>query len=95
MSDELGLHKIGNPMKDSGSITLHLYTPPFSSCKVWAKEGAGQLGASEVGVCGYFSVYGHRSPHLEGRPGKHSRVMAEIRALKTNVNAEVVQISSE
>lgn len=27
---------------------------------------------------GYFSVQGHRSPHLEGRPGTHSKVMAEI-----------------
>ena len=27
---------------------------------------------------GYFSVYGHRSPNLEGRPGKHARVMIDI-----------------
>ncbi len=34
MNDDLGLHKIGNPNKDLGSVTLHLYTPPFGSCKV-------------------------------------------------------------
>ena len=32
----------------------------------------------EEGKMGFFSVQGHRSPHLEGRPGTHSRVMAEI-----------------
>jgi cysteine dioxygenase len=34
MSDDIGLHKIGNPNKDIGAVTLHLYTPPFSVCKV-------------------------------------------------------------
>jgi cysteine dioxygenase len=34
MNDDIGLHKIGNPNKDLGSVTLHLYTPPFGSCKV-------------------------------------------------------------
>ena len=34
MNDSIGLHKIGNPNKDTGSVSLHLYTPPFSSCKV-------------------------------------------------------------
>lgn len=34
MSDDLGLHKIGNPNKDLAAVTLHLYTPPFGSCKV-------------------------------------------------------------
>jgi predicted metal-dependent enzyme (double-stranded beta helix superfamily) len=34
IDDSMGLHKIGNPFRDSGSVSLHLYTPPFSSCKV-------------------------------------------------------------
>ncbi len=34
MSDDLGLHKIANPNKDMPAVTLHLYTPPFGSCKV-------------------------------------------------------------
>ncbi len=34
MSDHIGLHKIGNPNRDIPAVTLHLYTPPFQSCKV-------------------------------------------------------------
>jgi cysteine dioxygenase len=30
----MGLHKVGNPT-DSVSVTLHLYSPPFQSCRVW------------------------------------------------------------
>jgi len=28
------LHSISNPSRDVGSVTLHVYTPPFSSCKI-------------------------------------------------------------
>lgn len=34
MHDSIGLHKIGNPNADEGAITLHLYTPPYKTCKV-------------------------------------------------------------
>lgn len=37
MSDDIGLHKIGNPQSDKGSISLHLYIPPFQTCKVTLK----------------------------------------------------------
>jgi len=78
MTDDIGLHKIGNPNHDMGSVSMHLYTPPFSSCKVWATDGVGSLNKFEIGAMGFFSVMGHRSPFLEGRPGVHSRLMLEI-----------------
>ena len=34
MNDEMGLHKIGNASPITGAVSMHLYTPPFSSCKV-------------------------------------------------------------
>lgn len=34
MNDNIGLHKIGNPSDSVGAVSLHLYTPPFPSCKV-------------------------------------------------------------
>lgn len=79
MSDDLGLHKVGNPHKDMGSVTLHLYTPPFGTCKVWSDQGKDQLSKFEEGKIGFFSVYGHRTPHLEGRPGQQSKLMSDIR----------------
>lgn len=34
MHDSIGLHKIGNPSHDHGAVTLHLYTPPYGTCRV-------------------------------------------------------------
>ncbi|CAM9827728.1 unnamed protein product, partial [Ectocarpus fasciculatus] len=34
MDDSLGLHRLGNPSKTEGAVTLHLYTPPVARCKV-------------------------------------------------------------
>eukprot|EP00816_Leptocylindrus_hargravesii_P007210 CAMPEP_0196801000 /NCGR_PEP_ID=MMETSP1362-20130617/613_1 /TAXON_ID=163516 /ORGANISM="Leptocylindrus danicus, Strain CCMP1856" /LENGTH=195 /DNA_ID=CAMNT_0042171669 /DNA_START=264 /DNA_END=848 /DNA_ORIENTATION=- len=35
IADWLGYHKIGNPSKSQPAVTLHLYSPPFDSCKIW------------------------------------------------------------
>jgi cysteine dioxygenase len=79
MHDSIGLHKIGNPNKDTGSVTLHLYTPPFKSCRVWNDCGPEIAVSSGYDVSvGYFSVMGQRSPNLEGKPGTHAQVMWEI-----------------
>mmetsp|Transcript_67455 Transcript_67455/g.180226 ORF Transcript_67455/g.180226 Transcript_67455/m.180226 type:complete len:217 (-) Transcript_67455:223-873(-) len=43
INDNVGLHKIGSASTTRGAVSLHLYTPPFSSCKVWAQSGAGEL----------------------------------------------------
>ena len=77
MCDDMGLHKIGNPGAVC-AVTLHLYTPPFQSCKVWSHDGAGTLSQSSVGVMGYFSAYGLRTPAAEGRPGAHALMLREI-----------------
>jgi hypothetical protein len=34
---------------------------------------------------GHFSVFGHRTPHLEGRPGTHARVLAELNSRFENL----------
>lgn len=59
MHDSMGLHKISNPDPCAGAVTLHLYTPPYQTCKVWASAG------SVVPVTGkmfVFSSYGLKSP---------------------------------
>lgn len=78
MTDELGLHKISNPNHNVGAVTLHLYTPPFNSCKVWSCEGKGELSKVEKGVMGFFSVYGLRTPNLEAKPGIFARMQREL-----------------
>ncbi len=41
-------------------------------------EGENDNGHWEDGKMGLFSVMGHRSPHLEGKPGSHSKLIKEI-----------------
>lgn len=36
--DSMGLHKVGNPNKDL-AVTLHLYCPPYGSCRMWLDAG--------------------------------------------------------
>ncbi|XXQ37775.1 Cysteine dioxygenase [Plasmodiophora brassicae] len=42
ISDKIGLHRLGNASNDDVLITLHCYSPPFSTCKVFPdKTGHG------------------------------------------------------
>eukprot|EP01039_Chlorochromonas_danica_P004358 gene4358-4779_t len=59
MHDSLGLHKIENPNLKEGSITMHLYTPPYQTCKVWDGEG---FNAPKIGKMFHFSHYGLKTP---------------------------------
>ena len=53
IEDSLGLHKVGNPGKVP-AVTLHLYAPPFASCKIWLDE---TRQPSKSSICNY-SEYG-------------------------------------
>ena len=77
IDDSMGLHKIGNPCVDAGAVTLHLYTPPFRSCKVWLQDNLKYGDSTEVSI-GFFSVFGVRTPHLEGTQSMLHRVTAEL-----------------
>ena len=93
MSDSIGLHKVGNPCPESGSVTLHLYTPPFSECKVWnsAKDKASNF---EIAKMGFFSVMGLRTPQLEGKKGKFALLMQELKNA-TSAHSTTSSASSE
>lgn len=41
MSDELGLHRVENCSHSNTAVSLHLYSPPFSSCQIF-DERTGQ-----------------------------------------------------
>lgn len=33
LNDTMGVHKVANPSKSKGAITLHCYIPPYDACK--------------------------------------------------------------
>lgn len=59
MDDFIGYHKVGNAETDETqdcAITLHVYTPPYQSCKVWASpENADEF---FTGTVCHYSEYG-------------------------------------
>lgn len=82
ISDDVGLHRIINPRKYEQAVSLHLYYPPFAQCQVWVRpsDGDGSQLLPQTVTMGVYSVRGLRTPHLEGRPSLHGRVMLELKA---------------
>jgi len=57
MDDSLGLHKVGNPHPTQGAITMHLYSPPYQSCKSWFNTNATTFCRTNVT---YYSMCGRK-----------------------------------
>jgi cysteine dioxygenase len=57
MLDKIGLHRISNPSKERGAVSLHLYTPPYKMCKTF-EENTGRARSS--GICSFYSIGGNR-----------------------------------
>jgi len=56
IDDNLGLHKVG-ATGDGPAITLHLYAPPFSQCRVWLHPDEPQRIMRPVVT--FYSEHGH------------------------------------
>ncbi|XP_076632542.1 cysteine dioxygenase type 1 [Colletes latitarsis] len=56
INDSLGLHRVENPSAVNPAVSLHLYSPPFSSCSVFNKQ-TGQRTSSNVT---FWSKYGEK-----------------------------------
>ncbi|XP_018046645.1 PREDICTED: cysteine dioxygenase type 1 [Atta colombica] len=54
INDSLGLHRVENPSAVNPAVSLHLYSPPFSSCSVFNKQ-TGQKSTCKVT---FWSKYG-------------------------------------
>ncbi|XP_015604627.1 cysteine dioxygenase type 1 [Cephus cinctus] len=56
INDSIGLHRVENPSTVNPAVSLHLYSPPFSSCSVFNK----QTGQKSVCNVIFWSKYGER-----------------------------------
>ncbi|ORX61576.1 cysteine dioxygenase type I [Hesseltinella vesiculosa] len=57
ISDKIGLHRIANPSTFEGAVSLHLYTPPFKTCKTFEETTGKARSASQ---CTFYSIRGAR-----------------------------------
>ena len=58
-ADKIGLHRMENPSHTEPTVTLHLYCPPFDSCRCF-DEKSGH--SNEVKVT-FWSKFGERTPY--------------------------------
>ena len=56
INDSLGLHRVENPSAVNPAVSLHLYSPPFSSCSVFNK----QTGQRTTCTVTFWSKYGEK-----------------------------------
>lgn len=61
MHDKIGLHRIANP-STKGAVTLHLYSPPYSTCKTFCeKTGIARPSGNIV----FYSINGEKEKYME------------------------------
>lgn len=56
INDSLGLHRVENPSTVNPAVSLHLYSPPFSTCSVFNK----QTGRRSTCKVTFWSKYGEK-----------------------------------
>lgn len=64
VTDSLGLHRVENSSTVNPAISLHLYSPPFSSCSVFNKQ-TGQKSSCKVT---FWSEYGDKRNRVRLSP---------------------------
>ena len=74
MTDDVGYHSVGNPCPNGPAVSLHLYTPPFGSCREW-RDTDSSMDDFCTGKIGFYSINGHRSPYAECCPSQHVKNM--------------------
>ncbi|XP_057687909.1 cysteine dioxygenase type 1 [Corythoichthys intestinalis] len=58
INDSIGLHRVENVSHTEGSISLHLYSPPFQTCQVFDER----TGHKTVAKMTFWSKNGERTP---------------------------------
>jgi len=56
MSDELGLHRVGNSSHTNKLCSMHLYSPPFMDCNIFDERTSKK---TNVNMC-FYSKYGEK-----------------------------------
>jgi cysteine dioxygenase len=59
INDSLGLHRVENPSHVEPAVSLHLYSPPFSSCRMFDQRTGHQTKCNVT----FWSKYGERTPY--------------------------------
>ncbi|CAG7835242.1 unnamed protein product [Allacma fusca] len=59
INDSLGLHRVENPSHVEPAVSLHLYSPPFSSCRMFDQRTGHETKCTVT----FWSKYGERTPY--------------------------------
>ncbi|XP_010875368.1 LOW QUALITY PROTEIN: cysteine dioxygenase type 1 [Esox lucius] len=58
INDSMGLHRVENPSHTEGSVSLHLYSPPFDFCQTFDQR----TGHKNTVKMTFWSKFGERTP---------------------------------
>lgn len=58
--DSLGLHRVENDSHTEGSVSLHLYSPPFDTCQTFDER----TGHKNTVKMTFWSKFGERTPFV-------------------------------
>ncbi|XP_072173673.1 cysteine dioxygenase type 1-like [Diadema setosum] len=58
INDSKGLHRVENPSHSDFACSLHLYSPPFETCKCFDEKTS----RTSVSRCTFWSKFGQRTP---------------------------------
>jgi len=56
MSDELGVHRVGNRSNTDNAVSLHLYVPPFATCQIFDETTGRRCKCTTT----FYSRYGEK-----------------------------------
>ncbi|XP_077377517.1 cysteine dioxygenase type 1 [Festucalex cinctus] len=68
INDSIGLHRVENVSHTEGSISLHLYSPPFQTCQVFDQRTSHKTEAQMT----FWSRYGERTPFQAAAPRENN-----------------------
>ena len=57
-ADSMGLHRVENMSNSDGAISMHLYIPPYDTCKIFDQN----TGKETIARVTYFTQFGRRTP---------------------------------
>ncbi|XP_013788282.1 cysteine dioxygenase type 1-like [Limulus polyphemus] len=61
INDSLGLHRVENRSHTEAAVSLHLYCPPFDSCRMFDQR----TGHQTVSKVTFWSKYGEKTPYFQ------------------------------
>ncbi|XP_076308914.1 cysteine dioxygenase type 1-like [Tachypleus tridentatus] len=80
INDSLGLHRVENRSHSETAVSLHLYCPPFDSCRMFDQRS----GHRSISKVTFWSKYGEKTPYFPNITMKVAQNNDEVSTYENN-----------